>query len=65
MGGHGDAVNDVAFSDETTAPADFSSCNYTPTPNGYDDAVSFICFNPKGIMNGSSSWSVSFRAQID
>ena len=60
-----DAANDVAFSNATTAPADFEACNYTPTANDYDEAVTFICFNPKGEMNPTSSWNLSFRARID
>ena len=57
---------DVAFSNSTSgAPANFSDCNYTPTANDYDPAVTFICFNPKGTMNAASSWSVNFRARIE
>ena len=41
---------DVAYSDSGTAPADFASCGYTPSA-GYDPNVSYICINPKGIMN--------------
>ena len=60
-----DVATDVGFSDAATAPSDFSACNYTPNPNDYDDAVTFICFNPKGTMNAMSSWSVGFRSQIN
>ena len=60
-----DSNTDLKFSDSVSGPpTDFSDCNYTPAA-GYDDAVTYICFNPKGEMNGMSEWSVSFRARID
>lgn len=55
---------DVGFASGVSAPASFAACSYTPT-NGYDEAVTFICFNPKGAMAAGSDWSVSFRARID
>ena len=60
------AVTDLGFSNSPIAPANFAACNYTPSP-GYDPAITFVCFNPKGAMasgSPSSSFSVSFRARI-
>ena len=59
-------ANDVAFSDLTSAPASFADCLYTPAP-GFDPAVTFVCFNPKGTMGAGDpnpSFSLSFRARI-
>lgn len=59
-------VNDVGFSNAATAPGDFAACDYTPIA-GYDPAVTFICFNPKGVFltgDPAPSFSVSFRARI-
>ncbi len=59
-------ATDVGFSDAATAPADFAACNYTPIA-GFDPAVTFICFNPKGVFlagDPDPSFSVSFRARI-
>ena len=61
-----DMAVDVGFSDLTTGtPAGFSDCSYVPIADDYDPAVTFICFNPKGVMNAMSEWSVSFRARIE
>ena len=60
------AATDVAYSNNLTKPTTVSACNYTPIA-GYDIAVKFICFSPKGAMlNGSPNpeFTVSFRAQI-
>ena len=60
------AATDLGFSNSATPPASFSACNYTPSP-GYDPAITFVCFNPKGAMASGSpnpSFSVSFRARI-
>ncbi len=57
---------DVGFSDGAVKPADFSACGYAPSP-GYDAAVNFICFNPKGTFEAGSpppEFSISFRARI-
>lgn len=58
---------DVRFGFGATAPADFNSCSAL-TPDGtYRDDVNFICFNPKGAMNGGTtpqSFSVNFRGRI-
>ena len=58
-----DFDTDVGFSNASTAPTNFADCTYTPI-NGYDESVTHICFNPKGVMVGQSNWSVSFRARI-
>ncbi len=57
---------DVRFSDQAQRPADFAACTYTPQA-GYDAAVTYICFNPKGQMAAGDpdpDFSVSFRARI-
>ena len=41
------AATDLGFSNSVTAPANFSACNYVPSP-GYDPTITFVCFNPKG-----------------
>ncbi|MEL6259029.1 MAG: hypothetical protein AAFQ67_08235, partial [Pseudomonadota bacterium] len=61
-----DENNDVAFSDDASRPANFADCTYAPAV-GYDPAVSFICFNPKGALGAGDpdpAFSVSFRARI-
>ena len=60
------SASDLGFSDSPTAPGNFSDCDYVPAP-GYDPAVRYVCFNPKGIFQsgGSSpSFQVQFRIQI-
>ncbi len=59
-------ATDVGYSNNAAAPANFSACNYSPIV-GYDPAVTFICFNPKGDMLAGApdpTFSVSFRARI-
>ncbi|MEL6370598.1 MAG: proprotein convertase P-domain-containing protein [Pseudomonadota bacterium] len=59
-------ANDVAFSNAATPPTNFAACGYTPVGT-YDDAVTHICFNPKGAMAAGSpspNFSVSFRGRI-
>ena len=59
-------ANDVAFSNGAAAPASFADCTYTPIA-GFDPAVTFVCFNPKGVMQAGDpdpSFSLSFRARI-
>ena len=58
-----DYNNDVGFSDAAEKPSSFAECSYSPLV-GYDPNVTFICFNPKGVMSGQSTMSVSFRARI-
>ena len=55
---------DVGFSNAATHPGNFSSCTYTPIA-GYDPDVTYICINPKGVMAGQSTMSVSFRSRIE
>lgn len=57
---------DVRYSDSSSAPAEFSDCNYGPVL-GYDPNVTFICFNPKGIMGAGNpfpEFAVAFRVQV-
>ncbi len=59
-------AGDVGYSNQLSRPSDFTDCNYTPA-TGYDPAVTFICFNPKGTMSSGEpdpEFSVSFRARI-
>lgn len=61
-----DFANDVKFSDSTIQPTDMSECDYVPTIL-LDQAITFVCFNPKGSMAGGDpdpSFSLSFRARI-
>jgi len=56
---------DIAYSNSTSgAPADFSACTYTPMA-GYDPAITYVCFNPKGEMAAGSEFTISFRARIE
>jgi uncharacterized repeat protein (TIGR01451 family) len=60
-------ASDVAYSNSATKPVNFAACTYTPAA-GYDPAVTYICFNPKGAMASGSpdpNFSLSFRARID
>ncbi len=59
-------ATDVGYSNATTRPANFNECNYLPT-SGYDETVTFICFNPKGALTAGDpdpNFTVSFRARI-
>jgi hypothetical protein len=60
-------ANDIRYSNAGAAPTSFAGCTYTPV-SAYDPAVRFVCFNPKGIMAGSSgtppSFTVSLEAQL-
>ena len=57
-----DFNTDVGFSNVATPPTNISDCSYI-TVNGYDEDVTFICFNPEGVMAGQSSLSLSFRSR--
>ncbi len=60
-------ASDVGFSDQAARPAGFADCTYTPLAGSYDDAVTYVCFNPKGSLatgDPDPSFSVSFRARI-
>lgn len=59
-------VSDVAFSNATSQPTEFSQCTFPGSP-GYDPDIRFVCFNPKGVMNtgpSQPSFQLQFRAQI-
>lgn len=59
-------ATDIAYSDLAAAPADFTSCTYSPA-GGYDPNIQYICINPKGTFAAGApppEFSVSFRVQI-
>ena len=60
-------ATDLGFSNAGSAPANFAACSYTPSA-GYDPAVTYVCFNPKGKFNAgslaTSEFSVKFRVQV-
>ena len=61
-----DPATDLAFSNAASKPADFASCTYSPAA-GYDPAVTYICFNPKGAFaygDPNPEFSISFRGRI-
>ena len=43
-----DDTVDLRFSDSTTKPTSFPDCDYNPPTPWYDNAITFVCFNPKG-----------------
>ncbi len=59
-------VNDVGYSKNATKPTMFSQCNASVN-SGYDAAVTYICFNPKGALTAGDpdpEFTFSFRARI-
>ena len=61
-----DPVTDAQYSNSVTKPANFAACNYSPM-SGYDPNVNYICFNPKGAMQGGNpnpNFDIKFRARI-
>ena len=59
-------ATDMKYSNAAAAPANFAACTFTPA-SGYDPAVRYVCFNPKGqILAGTPSPNFSFqiRARI-
>ena len=62
------SATDLGFSTSAVKPADFSACNAAPAA-GYDPAVRWICFNPKGKFRAGSlapsDFSFDFRVGID
>lgn len=60
-------LTDLGFSTSATKPADFAACNATASA-GYDGAVRWICFNPKGRFRAgslaTSAFSFDFRTGI-
>lgn len=57
---------DIGFA--LTAPTTFADCSYTPAA-GYDPAVRYLCFAPKGAMDEGtitpSNFAIRFRVQIN
>ena len=62
------SATDVRYSNLAAAPASFAACSYTPVA-GYDAAVRYVCFNPKGALLSSGGtppqFNVQFRARIN
>ncbi len=59
-------ATDVGYWNTAVKPTSFAGCTYTPSP-GYDAAVRYICFNPKGVFESGSpdpQFTLSFRARI-
>ena len=59
-------ATDMKYSNAAAAPASFAACTYAPAA-GYDPAVKFICFNPKGqLLAATPNPNLSFqiRARI-
>jgi GEVED domain len=56
-------ATDLRYSNLAAAPASFAACTYTPVA-GYDPAVRYICFNPKGAMLSGGAPSPSFTMQF-
>jgi len=57
---------DLAFSNNASKPANFSECTYSPA-EGYDPDVTFVCFNPKGVLtfgDPDPNFSFTFRTKI-
>lgn len=58
---------DVAFATGSTAPTSFGACTVVAPDNTYRPDLTFICFNPKGVLvaGDPDPWgSVSFRTRI-
>ncbi len=54
-------ATDVKYSNAATAPTSFAACTYTPLA-GYDPAVKYVCFNPKGpLLAGSPGPNFTFQ----
>lgn len=59
--------SDLGFSAASTPPASFADCIYSPI-SGYDPAVRFICFEPKGNFDPAQpggNFNLRFRARIE
>ncbi len=63
-----DPASDLGFSTAAAKPANFAACNGAASP-GYDAAVRWICFNPKGRFRAgslsASDFSIAFRVGIN
>jgi uncharacterized repeat protein (TIGR01451 family) len=60
-------ATDLRYSNLSVAPANFAACSYSPAA-GYDPAIRFICFNPKGSLSSGApppQFNVQFRARIN
>lgn len=54
-------ATDMKYSNAAAAPTSLAACTYTPVA-GYDPAVKFICFNPKGpLLAGTPNPNFSFQ----
>jgi uncharacterized repeat protein (TIGR01451 family) len=63
-------ATDVRYAGAGAAPTSFAACPITAPAVGYDPAVRYICFNPKGTMAGKTptvtpAFSISFRGRIN
>jgi uncharacterized repeat protein (TIGR01451 family) len=63
-------ATDVRYAGAGPAPTSFAACPITTPAAGYDPAIRYICFNPKGTMAGKTAtitpaFSVSFRGRIN
>jgi uncharacterized repeat protein (TIGR01451 family) len=59
-------ATDLAWSASATRPANYAACNHTAA-TGYDPAITYVCFNPKGIFQSGDpdpNFTVSLRARI-
>lgn len=59
-------ATDLRYSNLAAVPASFAACSYTPV-SGYDPAVRYVCFNPKGpLLAGAPNpnFNFQFRTRI-
>lgn len=59
-------ATDLRWSDALAPPADHAACTYVPAA-GYDPAIRYACFNPKGVMPAGTpdpQFTVSLRGRI-
>lgn len=60
-------ASDLGFSNAAIKPTSFAQCTYSPTA-GYDPAITYVCFNPKGKFKAgsltASDFSLRFRVQV-
>lgn len=59
-------ATDLRYSNLAAVPANFAACSYTPVA-GYDPAIKYVCFNPKGTMLSGTpqpSFNLQFRTRI-
>ena len=54
-------ATDMKFSNAAAAPASFAACAYVPAA-GYDPAIKYVCFNPKGsLLAGTPNSNFNFQ----